>query len=454
MQRLWLQKACLLALWGLPIGEAQAAAQEIPPAFAEANPRDTITISLVDAHRRALAQNPAFLADLQEIASARGQLRQAAVYPFNPELELQAPGVGEQATIGEFELSLTQEIEWAGQRRLRIRGAQRGLERAEAVVLDSARRTLSDVSTSFYEALAAEQRLAVAREMVELNEQLVSVTRIQAREGEISVMDANLAEIEAGRARAAVMAAERRLTSALLEFRRRIGLPPDQPIRLADEVVDTPSPLAVGVDSLISLALTRRPDLTARSRVTEQQEALAQAARREAIPNVRVGVFVEREERFTLSGAAGAAIVDAGLDSPRLGIGVSVPLPLFQRNQGVVDEYVAEAERARLSHQAVELAIRTEVMDAYQAFLATSEEHRFFEEDVLQPARANQRLLETALREGKVGLPTLLLLRNQLLDAELSHWDSWLEERLALVALGAATATLSADLTSSIQEAP
>jgi outer membrane protein, heavy metal efflux system len=198
----------------------------------------------------------------------------------------------------------------------------------------------------------------------------------------------------------------------------------------------------------------RRPDLTARSRETAQQEALAQAARREAIPNVRVGVFVEREERFTLSGAAGAPIVDAGFDSPRLGIGVSVPLPLFQRNQGVVDEHLAEAERARLSHQAVELAIRTEVMDAYQAFLATSEEHRFFEEDVLQPARANQRLLETALREGKVGLPTLLLLRNQLLDAELSHWDSWLEERLALVALGAATATLSADLTSSIQEAP
>src|SRR5690606_21725469 len=193
----------------------------------------------------------------------------------------------EQATIGEFELSLTQEIEWAGQRRLRIRGAQRGLERAEAVVLDSARRTLSDVSTSFYEALAAEQRLAVAREMAQLNEQLVSVTRIQSREGEISVMDANLAEIEAGRARAAVRGAERELTSALLEFRRRIGLAPDQPIRLADEVVDAPAPLALSVDSLTSIALTRRPDLTARQREREQQEALVRAAQREAIPNLR-----------------------------------------------------------------------------------------------------------------------------------------------------------------------
>ena len=454
MQRTWLLRACLLGLWALLYGVPPAVAQVIPPGSADANPGDTLTISLAEAHRRALAQSPEFLAERQDLASARGQLRQARVYPYNPELELQAPGVGEQAGIGEFELTLSQEIEWAGQGRLRIRGAQLGLEQAEATVTNAARLTLAEVSTSFYEALAAEQRLAVAREMAELNEQLVSVTRIQAREGEISVMDANLAEIEAGRARAAVRAAERELTSALLEFRRRVGLRPDQPIRLADEVADTPSPLALSVDSLIGLALARRPDLTARQREREQQEALAQAARRAAIPNLRVGVFVEREERFVVAAWAADPVVDAGLESPRVGLGISVPLPLFQRNQGVVDERLAEAERARLGHQAVELAIRTEVTDAYQSFLATNEEHRVFEEDVLQPARANQRLLETALREGKVGLPTLLLLRNQLLDAELSHWDSWLEERLALVSLGAATATLSADLTSSVEEAP
>jgi outer membrane protein TolC len=163
---------------------------------------------------------------------------------------------------------------------------------------------------------------------------------------------------------------------------------------------------------------------------------------------------VEREERLMVSGGSGSPVVGIGLESPRVGFGISVAFPLFQRNQGRIEVYRAEVERARLGVQAVELAIRTEVMDAYQSFIATSEEHRVFEDDVLQPARANQRLLETALREGKVGLPTLLLLRNQLLDAELSHWDSWLEERLALVALGAATATLSVDPTSSVEEAP
>ena len=453
MQPMQLLPACLLAVWALLGGVSSATAQATSPGRPEAASRDTLTISLLEAHRRALAQNPKFLAERQEFDIARGQLTQARVYAFNPELELQAPGVGERGAIGEYEASLTQEIEWAGQRGLRIRGARLGLGRAEAGVQDAARRTLAEVSNAYYAVLASEQRLAVARELVELGEQLVGVTRIQVREGEISVMEGNLAEIEAGRARAAVLAAERERTTALFELRRLLGVAPEQAIQLQEAASDMPPPVTLDADSLVALALARRPDLTAWSRVVEQGEALAQLARREAIPNVRVGVFVEREESdFLASGGPGDPSVQARLESPRVGVGVSVPLPLFQRNQGVIEEQTAQTEQARLARQAAELAIRTEVRDAYQAYLAASEEHRVFEQDVLQPARVNQRLLETALRAGKVGLPTLLLLRNQLLDAELSHWDSWLEERRTLVALAAATATLTTDLTESPEE--
>ena len=453
MQRIQLMQACLLAIAALLGGVSAATAQARSPGRPEVAPRDTLSISLPEAHRRALAQNPAFLGERQELGIARAQLTQARVYAFNPELELQAPGLGEHGVLGEYEASLTQEIEWAGQKGLRIRGARYGLERAEAAVQDAARRTLAEVSNAYYAVLASEQRLTVARELVELGEQLVGVTRIQVREGEISVMEGNLAEIEAGRARAAVLAAERERTTALFELRRLLGIGPEQAIQLQDAASDMPPPVTLDADSLVALALARRPDLAAWSQVVEQRETLTQLARREAIPNVRVGVFVEREETSVLaSGVSGDPSVRGRLESPRLGVGVSVPLPLFQRNQGAIEEQTALAEQARLTRQAAELTIRTEVRDAYQAYVAASEEHRVFEEDVLQPARMNQRLLDTALRAGKVGLPTLLLLRNQLLDAELSHWDSWLEERRALVALAAATATLATDLTESAEE--
>lgn len=441
-QSLWIRGAVLGLLLGASSVQA-AGAQD--PASPHRATQDTVALTLAEAQRRALAQNPAFLAERQEFDIARGQLTQARVYNFNPELEFEAPGAGSSGALGEYEATLSQEVEWAGQRGLRIRAARIGLDRAEAGVRDAARQTLAEVSTAFYDALAADQRLAVARDVLGLNERLLTATRIQAREGEISTMDANLAEIEVGRARARVLTAEREAVGARLELQRLAGILPDRPIRLQDEVPIAPAPAVLDQDTLVALALARRPDLAARVRTVDQYEALTRLARREAIPNVKVGVFAEREEAVG-AGARGGAAEDPGLRSPRVGLGVSLPIPIFDRNQGIVAERAAQAEQARLARQATELAVRTQVTDALRSYRAASEEARVFERDVLEPARANQRLLETAFRAGKVGLPTLLLLRNQLLDAELGYWEAWLAERRALVDLEAATATLTTDL--------
>ncbi|MEX2584425.1 MAG: TolC family protein [Gemmatimonadota bacterium] len=454
MQRtLWIV-AWSLALGALNPGVPLAAAQANHPGRPQEAPRDTLTLTLSEAHRRALALNPEHLADRQQIDIANGQLTQARTYAFNPELEVQAPGVGAGGALREYELSFIQEIEWAGQRGLRVRAARSGADLAAAAVHNSARQILADVSYAFYGTLAAEQRLGVARELVQLNEELVTITRIQAREGEISVMDANLAEIEAGRARAAVLAAEREQTTARLQLQRLLGLGPEQPLRIRDDVPAAPSPSNLNPDSLVAFALARRPDLAAGTRALEQAETLVRLARREAIPNVRLSLFVERDgANRTAPDISGAPSLGSRLESPRVGLGVSLALPIFQRNQGLIDERAAQGEQARLAREASELTVRTEVVNAYQAYRAASEETRVFEQDVLEPARANQRLLETALRAGKVGLPTLLLLRNQLLDAELSYWDAWLEQRWALVDLSVATATMSTDLNNNPLEA-
>ncbi|MHB1170182.1 MAG: TolC family protein, partial [Longimicrobiales bacterium] len=120
-----------------------------------------------------------------------------------------------------------------------------------------------------------------------------------------------------------------------------------------------------------------------------------------------------------------------------------LPLPLWNRNQGLVAEREAEATRARLELSAVELEVRTDVISAYRSYVTAAEEARIYETSVLEPARENQELLDTAFRAGKLALPSLLLLRNQLLDAELGYWDAWLALRSALVELQAATGTIN-----------
>lgn len=399
-----------------------------------ASPGDTLTLSLADAQRLALERNPAFLASSQERGIARGRLRQARIYPFNPEMELRAPGAASSVAssagggvLGSYEAFLGLEVEWAGQRGLRTRAAEIGLDRADASVGDAARRTLAEVSEAFYATLAAERRLSVVQQILEQSQRLLEATRTQARAGEISTLEASLAETEAGRVRARVLAVQREVTGARLELQRLTGLGPDQPVRVDTAELAIPDPTALEADSLLEQALARRPDLLERTRGAEQARALTRLARREALPNLRVGALATRD----------------GIDGkPGIGLGVSLPIPLWNRNQGTVAERSAEAEQADQSRRATELAVRTEVKNAHLAYQAAHEESQIYEREVLRPARDNQERLETAYRAGKLDLPALLLLRNQLLDAELGYWDAWLAAHRAWVTLQAATAAL------------
>lgn len=401
---------------------------------------DSLVLTLATVQRLALERNVDFLAERQETAIALGQLRQARTFRFNPELSVIGPrGAGSSA-----ELTLMQEIEWAGQRGLRVDAARSGLTGATASVRDAGRLTVANASLAFFAAFAAERRLNVARDARALHDRLLSAVRIQLTEGEISALDANLAEIELGRARARVLSAARESARTSLELAGLIGLGPTTPLRL---VVDTASarqvspgvplgapglspPSAGGLDSfafsgfdedsLTGLALARRPDLVARAAVVRESEKLTALARREALPNLRVGAAAEG-------------------DPVGVGLALGLNVPLFNRNQGTIAQQRARTEQARFRQRATELRIRREVATAARAYRNAIEEAAVFQRMVLRPARQNSDLLETAYREGKITLPTLLLLRNQLLEAELGYWEAWLAQREALVLLDAAT---------------
>ena len=433
-----------------------AAAQTPAATPASSGTADTLTLTLREVQQRAVGRNPAFLAARQDTAIARGELRQARVYQFNPDASLQIPGVGLGGDRSPAELTVLQELEIGGQRGLRIGAARLGLTRAGGTVRNAARLTSAEASTAFYRALTAERRLGVIEEVLALNERLLLAVRAQIREGEISVLDANLAEIELGRARGRLLAARRAATSATLELKRLTGIEPDVPVRLAGpaapvlalasdppapaaaqgallpapvnvEGVGDPDAAALSRDSLVRVALARRGDVAADSVAIREFEALRALARRQNVPNLRVGAFIERPQ---------------GGSATSIGPAVGLSLPLFNRNQGLSAQRAAQAEQARLALQATRLRVRTEVTDAVRAYQTATEESRVFATSVLQPARQNMGLLETAYRAGKIALPSLLLLRNQLLDAELGFWDAWLARREALVQLEAATGTI------------
>lgn len=401
-----------------------------PTVEAQARPRsDTLVLDLRAVQRLALTQNPSLLAAAQGVAIARGERRQARTYPINPEVGFVAPGVS-QGAASRYEVSLTQEIEWAGQRGVRSSAADLGVTRATAVARDAARQTAGAAGIAFYRTAAAQARLRLAEQALSLAERLIAAVRIQLREGEISALEANLAEMESGRARARVLTARRELIGAELDLKELMGVSPERPVRVDADSTPTPRATSIAMDSLIREALARRPDVMAAAAAARQAERLIALAHREAVPNVRVGMVAERNEPG---------------EAQRLGLALGIGLPLLNRNRGLVERRRAETLQLTLQSRATELAVRTDVANAARAYEAAATEAAVYETSVLEPARRNADLLDSAYRAGKFPLSTLLLLRNQLVEAEQEYWQAWFALREATVRLEMATGAIIPD---------
>lgn len=396
---------------------------------------DTVVVSLREARAAALRANPELLAARLDTAVARGQLRQAGIFRYNPSADVLA-GVGGNGA----EPGVSQEIELFGQRGARRSAGRAGVARARAGVTNVARLTIGEVDRTFYRLISAARRTELADEVLQLNQRLTSVAQRQLAEGEISRLDLNLALVELGRSRSRALATRRERERVATELGRLLGLAQGSVVVPAvDSTQHIPAPdttsviprdlVAVGgrtldVDSLTALALALRPDLVAQSAAVRQAAGEARVARREALPNLLLRAA--SEPRSTGSGRV-----------VRPGVGIT--LPFFNRNQGEVQARRAATQQAELGRAALATRVRAEILTSVTTYRSAAAEVEVLETTVLAPARQNRRLLETAYREGKVGLPVLLLIRNQVIDAELDYWAAWLEEREALSSLAEAT---------------
>lgn len=424
--------ACLIlcCAWAIPV-----AAQPLSGAVRSG---DTLSLTLAAVRQLAVRANKDLGAARLDTAIARGELRQAGVPRFNPSADVLGASRGNGLEAG-----ISQEIEVFGQRGRRVAAGKAGFDRSRARVADAMRRVLGDVDRAFYRLAAANRRFALAREVLTLNERLATVANRQLESGEISRLDYNLAVVELGRSRSRLLAARREEQRVAIELALLAGLPTGAPITplldstqhppLTDTVTrahvgDTTSlsarARALDADSLVALALAGRPDLSERQSALRQANAQEGVTRREALPNI------------VLRGTTEPSASGTGR-SLRPGAGLAIPL--FNRNQGELAARRAAVRRAELEQLAQVARVRAEVTSAVATYQSAAIEVEVLETTVLLPARQNRQLLETAYREGEVGLPVLLLIRNQVIDAELEYWTTWLAEREARATLDEST---------------
>lgn len=394
------------------------------PLPAQPTPGDTLTLSLTEALSIAVRSSPDLAARSWDPVAARGDAREAAAFPYNPELvfESRSPSAGFSAR---YEAEVGVQIEVAGQRGLRTRAAREGVLSADSRFRDVGRRLLAEVARAYHALVAAEQRAALFAAIEDTNERLATAVQRQRSEGEVSLLEANLVAVEAARARARALEQRSARTTASLELARLLGIDPRTEVRTAGpEAVPGRGTVPSSLDDAIRQALSGRPDLASRERDVEQARQEERLARRERLPNLRLAALATKEE----------PLID-----PRFGVAIGLEIPLLNRNQGVTTRRAAELAASRAGLRATERTVRIEVEDAFRRHAAAGDEVALLESELLDPSRESLRLLDRAYQEGKVDLASLLLVRNQLLDAGLAYWDAWERRERARTDLRSAT---------------
>lgn len=281
------------------------------------------------------AKAPSQMQSAAELEAAKGRRVQAGAWA-NPDLEVSLDGYGNNnpriAEQKETTVSLAQTLPLGGKRAARIATAQADVEAAQARLKLSRTDFAAKLAQAYGEAEAASRRVRIAEDGLGAAETDARAAHLLVDAGKEAQLRALQGDAEVERARAEVAAAHAAETTAFARLSALIGV--ERPydhivVSLLDASV--PSPASGGGASAAVEAA--QADRTA-------AEARVRSARAEAFPDVKVSAGVRRYDNL-----GGSALV----------AGVSLPLPLFDRNRGGVAAARAELTGAEAKLRQAEL---------------------------------------------------------------------------------------------------
>ena len=339
------------------------------------------------------------LAARQRLAIAQGRLRQAALRP-NPTLDAE---YGSPRFLGgepesEFSVGVTQVFELGGKRGRRVAVAELELQQARAEVLALERQFAAGIRTAYTRAVSAARQLDVIERLLAADAELVRVTDARLKEGDVAPLDANLVRVESDRLRVQQIEARSELDTALLEIRTLAGLEITEPLRLAPQT-ERPPRLDLGLSELTEIALRERADLQAARLGERLGSARIDLARSNAVPNVAGSVRYTRNKSITeVPPPIGESWVNKDNE---LTFGVSIDIPIFNRNQGEIASASGEQAQAVRSREFLEATIRRDVAIAYRQYRAAAEKLVLYSTQIIPRSEANLQTVRAAYGLGE-----------------------------------------------------
>ncbi|MBA4190959.1 MAG: hypothetical protein C0467_23480 [Planctomycetaceae bacterium] len=383
-------------------GLTQAAASLMPTAtpdvvtaaqVAQATPAAG-PLTVTDLEQLALAHNPTLVQAATFIDAARGKALQAGL-PFNPTAGIIGEQIGADRTAGEWTFfSLQQQIVTGGKLRLSRMKYEQEAELAEIQAQAQRLKVVNGLTAAYFDVLVAQRAVENERLLAKNAEEAMKTTEQLLNLGQANHQDLLQAQVEASQARVAVRNAEARLRQEWVHLATQVGVPnlPMQPL-VGQLEPDGP---ALNRDEALARLLQDSPELAFAVTKVQQDRTQLQRERREPIPNV------------TVRGGAG---YNYETRNPTAQVVLSLPIPVFDRNQGTVQQAAADLARSQAEVTRVSLDLQRRFADAFTRYEIGREQVENFRDQVLPKAKKAVELYEEQFKARRAAFPQVLVAR-------------------------------------------
>ena len=356
-------------------------------------------LTLAAAIQLALANNPDIAVARREYAATEGALIQGQARP-NPELSFLQEDTRSATRSSALQINLP--IEMGGKRQARIDASQRGRELAAAELIQRQGEVRAAVIGAFFDVLSAQERIRLAQETLSLTQRVTDITDKRVIAGKISPVEETKARVAEAQVKVELSQAQGDLRVSRQKLSSLWGNATPRFERVDGAVVDLPEiPSVATLDRRVAVSPSlRRTEVELQRRV-----ALTRVEQSKRTPDPTFSLGVKRAPEST----------------NQILLGVSVPLPFFDGNQGNLLEALRREDKARDEITANRLRLQSEVLQARERLLTARAEVEALRSEVLPGALSAYEAAGKGFDAGKFSFLETLDAQRTLIQARVQY---------------------------------
>jgi cobalt-zinc-cadmium efflux system outer membrane protein len=373
-----------------------------PPVFnSQVEPR----LTLETFEGLALASNPAIEKAAAQVRALRGKWTQSGLYP-NPVLGYAGDEMGDSGTAGKQGGFVQQEIVTAGKLGAHREVVAREIEQAQQQLAAQKLRVLTDVRAAYYDVLLAQERIKVTHRIAGLSEQASQTVGRLLEARQSARVELLQADVEAETSRVGASRAENDHVAAWRRLAAVTGTP-DRPIAPVEGDWAAPPP-ASDWDALVQELLRNSPEVASALVGIQRARSSLQEACAESRPNINLSTTVQKDN------ATGDTIAS---------VQVGMPIPVFNRNQGAIQQAQAEITAADRDAERVALDLQQRLAAVYQRLVDAQMQATRYHDVILPKSEESLRLVTAGYEVGELSYLNLLTAQRTYFQTSLQYLD-------------------------------